>query len=507
MQPVSPSAAPWNRGRAAGSARRQPAGRAGRVIAVSPAPRLLVSTARTPDGTPPSLTKPDELSWHQYAVMLLRVAAEIEHALMVQYLYAAYSLEPVVGTADFPRAHGWQQALLTVAREEMGHLLTMQNALDLVGGPANFDRCDFPWDGPFFPFPLELEPVSALSLAKYVFAEMDPSLEGPPPARFSTEREAAWYHDRDRVFSQVRSQLRPGQAPHHVADLFHVIAALLADPALAPDSWFEPETFARQSSWDEWGKGFRPHPLDGELQDAPRAPNVIVARAGTRTELLDALGQVATQGEAPNLEQPTVDVPSHFDRFFEVYAEVAAEGDRLAEHLRSIPVNPSTDDADAGGDVPGAYIQHPTSRTLGQLSNLRYRMLLTNLAHGRRCAGGRSGAERAAHGFLMQRSFADMFNVKTLAGQLFRAPLTDTPGDAARAGPPFEMPYTTELPTTDADCWHLQRDLLEQSTVLCTALLDGGDAPAGSVRYLTTLVELDRADAERISAMLGRVSR
>jgi hypothetical protein len=39
---------------------------------------------------PPSVSP--ELDGHQYAIFLLQVAARLEHALMVQYLYAAYSL-------------------------------------------------------------------------------------------------------------------------------------------------------------------------------------------------------------------------------------------------------------------------------------------------------------------------------------------------------------------------------------------------------------------------------
>ena len=41
---------------------------------------------------PLRLGLPREISWRDYAVYLLHVAAEIEHSLMVQYLYAAYSL-------------------------------------------------------------------------------------------------------------------------------------------------------------------------------------------------------------------------------------------------------------------------------------------------------------------------------------------------------------------------------------------------------------------------------
>ena len=35
---------------------------------------------------------PPEFTWRDYTVFLLTIAAQIEHSLMVQYLYAAYSL-------------------------------------------------------------------------------------------------------------------------------------------------------------------------------------------------------------------------------------------------------------------------------------------------------------------------------------------------------------------------------------------------------------------------------
>ena len=63
-----------------------------------------------------------------YAVMLLQIGASIEHALMVQYLYAAYSLRD-----DHAKAKKWRKTLLAIAREEMGHLLTVQNILTLLG--------------------------------------------------------------------------------------------------------------------------------------------------------------------------------------------------------------------------------------------------------------------------------------------------------------------------------------------------------------------------------------
>jgi len=56
---------------------------------------------------------------------------------------------------------------------------------------------------------------------------------------------------------------------------------------------------------------------------------------------------------------------------------------------------------------------------------------------------------------VMHRVFGEMYNLKTIAGILTRLPLSDEAAgaDTPRAGPPFEMPYTLYLPTTDADIW------------------------------------------------------
>src|SRR5438876_872809 len=90
----------------------------------------------------PRLTPRDE------AVYLLHAAAEVEHALMVQYLYAAYSLDPTSPslTPDQKTAVGlWQQEIVQIAREEMGHLACVQNLLRLLGGAGSFEREEFPF--------------------------------------------------------------------------------------------------------------------------------------------------------------------------------------------------------------------------------------------------------------------------------------------------------------------------------------------------------------------------
>src|SRR6516164_3804545 len=63
------------------------------------------------------------------AVFLLHTAAEIEHALLVQYLYAAYSLKSAeeIDDDDSQRKKQrqdnvltWRNTLVSIAKEEMG---------------------------------------------------------------------------------------------------------------------------------------------------------------------------------------------------------------------------------------------------------------------------------------------------------------------------------------------------------------------------------------------------
>ncbi|WP_210308091.1 ferritin-like domain-containing protein [Mesorhizobium huakuii] len=101
----------------------------------------------------------------QEAGALLDMAAEIEHSLMVQYLYA--------GFAAVQSAAGQQpnKLLRDIAVEEMGHLLTVTNIRLLLGLEPYLRRQDeSPQEG-FDPYPFALEPLSAASLAKYVAAE------------------------------------------------------------------------------------------------------------------------------------------------------------------------------------------------------------------------------------------------------------------------------------------------------------------------------------------------
>lgn len=80
----------------------------------------------------------------------LDVAAELEHSLMCQYLFAAYSLKrrPDEGLtpSQLERVRRWGSKVTFIARQEMAHLGLVMNLRAAVGLPPRFGRRPFPID-------------------------------------------------------------------------------------------------------------------------------------------------------------------------------------------------------------------------------------------------------------------------------------------------------------------------------------------------------------------------
>jgi hypothetical protein len=151
-------------------------------------------------------------------VRLLREAAEVEHALMVQYLYAAFSVKPsysgIVGYGA-PSADD----LLGVAVQEMQHLGAVNRFLVAIGSCPHLERQDFPYEPVIYPFAFHLEPLSRHSLAKYVYTEAPADAinrmdAGPEEARFIND-----------LFAALGTERRP----NHIGSLYEQILALIGE--------------------------------------------------------------------------------------------------------------------------------------------------------------------------------------------------------------------------------------------------------------------------------------
>src|SRR5262245_7609664 len=95
---------------------------------------------------PPGISIDPTLSSRDEAVFLLHAAAEIEHSLLVQYPYAAFSLRqrgpfegPQVPANAEALTGNWYEEIFQIGKEEMGHLMTVLNILRALGGPLTLD--------------------------------------------------------------------------------------------------------------------------------------------------------------------------------------------------------------------------------------------------------------------------------------------------------------------------------------------------------------------------------
>lgn len=448
-------------------------------------------------------------TWVDHLVMLLHIAAEIEHGLMVQYLYAAYSL----GGPDVSDRHcqalvkRWQDAILLVAKEEMGHLLTVQNILTLLGAPVNLERSDYPWDTPYYPCPFSLEKLTKSSLASYVFVEMPPRIEEVLRRQPHLEKrfERFLRTDKAEIERLVRLRAAPDKL-HLVAVVYDEIIDLIGDEERIPDSAFQDDTYPLQAGWDDWGRGYGPDPYLLDASGTAVGPathqkdaNLLIRRAATRTEAVAALKAISEQGEATHLKHSDKGEPSHFERFLEIYQHWPDEKDWSP--TRDVASNPSVRKDGGAGTT---YIEAAQARRWATLFNYRYRMLLTYLAHSFRLARVAKAGDPGLRGMAMHKVFGEMYNLKALSGILVQQPLRDAPHKkhAQFAGPPFEMPYSLTLPELPADIWRLHRELVETSVVLAQDLL--GAASPDETAYLRALIELDGGTIAWINKILGQ---
>jgi hypothetical protein len=116
-------------------------------------------------------------------IYMLCEAAELEHGIMCQYLFAASSLkqgEDEGLTADELEAVlRWRQVISHVATEEMLHLALVQNLLSAIGAAPHFARPNLPAPAHHYPagVNLTLVPFGEPALRHFMFLERPEGME------------------------------------------------------------------------------------------------------------------------------------------------------------------------------------------------------------------------------------------------------------------------------------------------------------------------------------------
>lgn len=123
-------------------------------------------------------------------IYMLCEAAEIEHQLLLVYLFAAFSLKTHAASANeftpeqLKKIRSWKRRIVGVAIEEMCHLSMVSNLLTSIGGAPHFARPNIPQDTPkYYPpgFSLDLQAFSRESLQRFVAYENpnNPEMNSP----------------------------------------------------------------------------------------------------------------------------------------------------------------------------------------------------------------------------------------------------------------------------------------------------------------------------------------
>ena len=414
------------------------------------------------------------------AEILLQSACEVEHALMVQYLYSAYSLKAPAEVSDPGQrkvlsetsAKGWPHTLLTVAREEMGHLMSVENMLLLLGLAPNFEREDFPPTNDFYPFPLHLEPLTQRSLAKYVVAEapsgavdIDDIVALAVEASGTTINRVGVLYGLLGLIFAAPDEVQSGATGDPDWD---VVVRGLSDAAFQqapadawhlPDDAFHPDSVARQGDPEDW-----------------QVSQLRVFRMADRAAALHAIRDIGEQGEGA----PGGDELSHFARFLGIY--------RGADGAVAFP--PAGGSWVPARDVPtDLRLQDVTvarTRRWVELADLRYALLLGFLEHYLLMATDRRSV-------LIGWIFAEMrSNLGYIARQLTSMPRAGAQAGAAPvAATAFTLPAELHLPADEPARWELHRRRTEQSVAKVQEMQAAGE-DAGNM-YLSDLLEADRA--------------
>lgn len=459
----------------------------------------------------PQVPSPHDKTVADEARFLLKAAAEIEHGLLVQYLYAGYSINlslpaPVQGNTP----QNWAATIRNIAIQEMDHLITVQNlllALKRNQYETYFDRESFPVPREqvgLYPFAFRLEPMTGDSLSKYV------SAESPLP---ETINDTALRAELQAIIHRAE-QATGMNTLGHVGNIYAYLYWLFlpTDDASGPwpkfpADWFRARFPGRHLTTtdfaDETELNFLQadpeefHANDGNDPSYPtNDPGMNhrwVFKVRRAEDALRAIAQIAAQGEGTEMA-----MDSHFLEFLDIYRDVNAlpAGSQTAVHL-NVPTNPNLRNDQA--TVSGRIVNKVT-RLWGLLCNTRYLMLLQELplALSLRRDNGADGNNRK---ILARDAITKEMGVGIgyFARRLVTLPRDAIPDE--KAGVPFELP-DCPLPSTTDGRWRELMRLIGVTRDLLTDLraLTGPDKPSSTDEAKFKILEAVDADLLKIAS-------
>jgi hypothetical protein len=413
----------------------------------------------------PAETEPPIVVEHrEQLIYLLREAAELEHTIMCEYLFAAFTmkqrLDEGLTAAQLEAVDRWRKTILTVAKQEMLHLTLVQNLLTAIGAAPHLSRPNLPTAAKHFPAGVQiaLVPFGERALRHFLFLERPEGVAlDDPEAQVAVERARPLMADDDIV-----------PAPQGFATVGHLYRAIdvgfawLTGTLGASKLFIGPAPAQTSPDVMRW---------DGlvavtDLESAHRAIDVVVE-----------------QGEGATGDWRE----AHFGKFLEIYDEFLALRAADPDFEPARPVLPGHVRAHRYGD-PVPLIEDPRTRRAADLFNVVNEIVL--LALTRFFAHTDETPEQLA--LLENVAVGSMFAAIKPLGQLLTTLPFGPSGPGRTAGPTFELFYIGGylLPHRQA-AWTLIAERLRQAAGLARRLEGEGLALKGVIagleKYATQL--------------------
>lgn len=137
------------------------------------------------------------LEHREALIYTLGKAAELEHLVMCQYLYAAFSLKQTesegISAGGLTAVKGWRKTLLEIAEQEMLHLALVENLLTAVGGAPRLARSNFPLPVRSYPAGIQMAllPFGEEALRHFAYLERPEGLAMDDAVGFAALEKAA----------------------------------------------------------------------------------------------------------------------------------------------------------------------------------------------------------------------------------------------------------------------------------------------------------------------------
>jgi hypothetical protein len=142
-------------------------------------------------------------------VALLTEAAELEHALMCQYLYAAFSMKRHVSEgvtwAQLEQMRQWAASIMLIARQEMEHLGLVCNLLTAIGEAPWLTRPNMPLTARHYHLevPSKLERLTEETLLRFALFEIPDTLTPAEHAALGSDIEVERYQTIGELYGEI----------------------------------------------------------------------------------------------------------------------------------------------------------------------------------------------------------------------------------------------------------------------------------------------------------------